>query len=318
MNDGRCDESVDTGIWFFDVEFTNEYIRIVRPAIDGVGFAMEHFISLEDQTWNREIFLDGETIFSKEWNFLFPDQEYNFPFRYEYMAQDNSANEYIFQETLHLFTNYEDYNFSVFNGEDTVNGTFSILYNDPKMHMLYFGSAEMPCPYNETLTACKCNLTDPETGYTFSYISDMRVGNTFITTPMVVMEMAYDPETNFYSRINYFNDGSVATNEWDFIAEYNDYFGLENGDSTEETDETDETVDPVENDSVTMSDYSLDNNHIYHVRNYIQNNRTNFNYTEIIRATENNTLMQTHRVELDGFFSELRIELKSEDTHTEI
>ena len=69
-----------------------------------------------------------------------------------------------------------------------------------------------------------------------------------------------------------------------------------------------------------MSDYSLDNNHIYHVMNNIQDNEANFNfnYTEIIRATENNTLVQTHRVELDGFFSELRIELKSEDTHTEI
>ena len=71
---------------------------------------------------------------------------------------------------------------------------------------------------------------------------------------------------------------------------------------------------------MTVSDYSLDNNHIYHVMNNIQDNEENFNYnyTEIIRATENNTLVQTHRVELDGFFSELRIELKSEDTHTEI
>ena len=53
---------------------------------------------------------------------------------------------------------------------------------------------------------------------------------------------------------------------------------------------------------MTVSDYSLDNNHIYHVMNNIQDNEENFNYnyTEIIRATENNTLVQTNRFEHDG------------------
>lgn len=150
------------------------------------------------------------------------------------MAEDKSGNTYLFTEQLDHFTTHEDFHFRVEGGDEIIEGVLTVIFDDPDNNMVYFGSGEGSCVFDPAVGACMVNVTNPETGYVYNYISHLNVGASYITTPEVVMYLGYEIETNNLVRTNVYNDGSESVTRFDFIAEMNKYFDGASADGTDD------------------------------------------------------------------------------------